>query len=333
MQISNKITNTSIDVAYGTSPGPNDPTTNSLVIDNLALANKLTAYDKSQLSVKTSAGLVQDSAVQFTIAINNAPSLDFNISVTLLSQAATIKKKITTTELLLADTVNPSTANLATQQAISTALETANPTLTAQDLTTFSYNSVNLDTTGSQTPTNVTLTIQKDSVTLTVTLKVAVKATPNQIVNKIVTSNLEIPATSDPSTANPGTISAIKASLAQANPQITDADLSIITFNSVNIPSEDTPVTVEATADNGVTQERINLQVSRVNQAQYIIDKIASTTFIALPVGTNANPTSAATAGLIKQELANKWKLTASDLDAISLTKIASRPRLECHSY
>ena len=323
LQISNKITNTAIDVAYGTNPGPNDPTTNSLVIDNLALANKLTAYDKTQLSVKTSAGLVQDSAVQFTIAIKNAPSLDFNITVTLLSQAATIKKKITTTDVLLASTVNSSTGNNATQQAITTQLQTDNPTLTVQDLTTFSYNTVTLDTTGSQTPTNVTLTISIDAVTLTVTLKVAVKATPNQIVNKIVDPDLEIPATSDPSTDNPGTINAIKASLAQDNPQITDADLSIITFNTVNIPSEDTPVTVEATVDNGMTQEKINLQVSRVNLAQYIIDKIAASTRIDLPVGTNVNPTSAATAALIKQELATKWKLTASDLASISLSKIA----------
>ena len=321
-QIMNKIKTRNIDVPYLT-PRASGPVSNKAVIDSLALANNLKAWDKSQLYVSSYGfNLWEDSPTTVVMHVRGyrKGGNDFRITVTRVNRAKTISDKITATSMILVATVNPSTANSATQQAITAQLQTDNPTLTADDTTFFSYSNVMLDNSGSETPTIVTLTITKEGAVQRVNLSVAMKSSPDQIIAKITDTNLEIASINNQSTSDAGTITSIKNSLKHDNPQLTQADLGNITFNVVNLPLG-TAVTVVATVSKGGTSKTINLQVTRKNLAQYIIDKINTSHKIDIQAHSNVDPANPATAAFIKQGLASGSGLTQADLSYVTISK------------
>ena len=321
-QIMNKITDRNIDVPF-TTPERSGPGANKNIVDSLALANNLKAWDKSQLYFGPYGyTLFEDSPTTVVMYVRGyrKEGNDFRIRVTRVNKAKTIKDKITSTSMILEATVNPSTANSATQQAMTAQLKTDNPTLTAEDTTFFNYSSVMLDNSGSETPTNVTLSIIKEGATERVNLSVAIKSSPDQIIAKITNPNLEIPELNKPTSGDAATIQAIKDNLRHNNPTLTLADLGMITFNVVNLPLN-TAATVVATVTKGGTSKTINLQVTRKNMAQYIIDKINTSHKIDIQAHANIDPANGGTVAFIKQGLASGSGLTNDELANVTISK------------
>ena len=326
VQIKAKISTVSVDVPVGTNTDPTNPATASTIIRTIALANNLKAYDQTQISVASGATLVTNTAQVVVLSIKDDATVPgsetINTNITLVNEVQTISDKITDTNLTVPFNVNASTANTDTQKAITTVLMKDNNTLTVPETRLFAYSTVTLDKTGTSTPTVVVLSITKGAVTVNVNLSVIVETSATQIANKITDVNIEISDSNNLSTGDAGTITAMKNSLRYDNTQLTANDLTKITFETKNLVAN-VPTAVILYVEQAGTIISKTITVNRVNQAQYIIDKISSRN-IDIQSHSNIDPALTATADKIKAGLAKTSPLTSSDLADISISKASA---------
>ncbi len=326
VQIKAKISTVSVDVPVGTNTDPTNPSTASTIIRTIALANNLKAYDQSQISVASGATLVTNTAQVVVLNIKDDAATPggetLNTNITLVNEVQTISDKITDTNLTVPSNVNASTANTDTQKAITSVLMKDNNTLTVPETRLFAYSNVNLDKTGTATPTVVVLSITKGSVTVNVNLNVIVETSAAQIAAKITDTDLEISDSNALNTGDAGTITAMKNSLRYDNSQLTANDVSKIKFEVKNLRAN-IPTAVILYVTQAGTRINKTITVKRVNEAQYIIDKISNRN-IDIQSHSNIDPALTATADKIKAGLAKTSPLTSSDLADISISKASA---------
>ena len=278
-QIKAKISTVSVDVPVGTNTDPTNPATASTIIRAIALANNLKAYDQSQISVASGATLETNTAKVVVLNIKDDATVPgsetLNTNITLVNEVQTIRDKIKNTNLTVPSNVNASTANTDTQKAITSVLMKDNNTLTVPETRLFAYSTVTLDKTGTDTPTVVVLSITKGAVTVNVNLSVIVETSATQIADKITDVNIEISDSNNLSTGDAGTKTAMKNSLRYDNTQLTANDLTKIDFETKNLVAN-VPTAVILYVTQAGTRISKTITVNRLNQAQYIIDKISS---------------------------------------------------------
>ncbi len=328
--IKNKITNVNLTVPAGTNPDTANPATITAMKEALQTANPTLTDDDLSTITFASATLQTGTSVIVPITITvgtvGTATADKDITVTLSQsdqqKADAIKAKITNVNLTVPAGTNPDTTNKDTIVAIKKALQTANPTLTDDDLVTITFVQTTLQVGGSVVVTaTITVGSAKDTVDLNVTLSASDQQKVDAVRDKITDTNLTVPPGTNPDTTNTITIATIEIVLQSANPTLTDSDLSIIQFASATLQAG-TPETVTATITAGKASDTVDLSVtlavSDQQKADAIKGKIAKVN-LTVPAGTNPDTTNPATIAAIKKALqtANPT-LTDDDLATIT---------------
>lgn len=142
--------------------------------------------------------------------------------------------------------------------------------------------------------------------------------TAQEIIDKIVNTNINIPNTVPTLTTSPATISALKAGLQKANPSLTASELATLVFSQTTLSTTaETPVNVTALSGGTVASKEINVKMDAVNPAQEIINKITNKN-VSLPAGTDPNTATPATINALKTALkTNNPNLTPADLASL----------------
>ena len=325
--IKNKITNVNLTVPAGTNPDTANPATITAMKEALQTANPTLTDDDLATITFGSATLQTGTSVivPITITVGTATA-DKEVTVTLSQsdqqKADAIKAKITNVNLTVPAGTNPDTTNKDTIAAVKKALQTANPTLTDDDLVTITFVQTTLQVGGSVVVTaNITVGTAKDTVDLNVTLSASDQQKVDAVRDKITDTNLTVPPGTNPDTTNTITIATIKIVLQSANPTLTDSDLSIIQFASATLQAG-APETVTATITAGKASDTVDLSVtlavSDQQKADAIKGKIAKVN-LTVPAGTNPDTTNPAAIAAIKKALqtANPT-LTDDDLATIT---------------
>ena len=247
--------------------------------------------------------------VPTTITIGTAKDT-VNLSILLApkqaEQAVFIAQKITSKNVVISGDNNPSTINPETTTAIRNALKAVNPRLIDADLAKITFSNATLKpNTSMHVDARVTVGDYTSSVFMNVTLGYSDQQQADAIYAKIPYRDAVIPASSNPSTANPDTVKAIRTALMKANPALTADDASKITFGNstlqagrrinlgatITVGSYKKPIYVNITLD-GTDQQYANGTKAEVTT--YLFD---------LPHGTNPDTTNAGTIAAIKKAL------------------------------
>ena len=269
----------------------------------------LTSADLATMTfAKTTLITDQYVTVATTITIGTAKdtiNLNILLAPNQAEQANFIAQKITNKTVYISGDNNPSTINPATTTAIRNALKAVNPRLIDADLAKITFSNVNLKNAKS-VDARITVGSYTASVNyLNVTLGYTDQQQADAIYAKIPYRDAVIPASSNPSTANPDTIKAIRTALMKANPALTADDASKITFGNstlqagrrinlralITVGSIKKPIYVNITLD-GTDQQYANGTKAEVTT--YLFD---------LPHGTNPDTTNAGTIAAIKKAL------------------------------
>ena len=327
-QIAAKIIIIQVDVPGTSDPSVLNTTTKQAIIDQVALQNNLNAWDASKIDITKAATLQKNQYVKVQLALSDdakptAGSDTLNITVRLANLADTIKDKISVTNLRIASNANVSTSNSTTIANIKSALQTANPDLTNNDLSYISVEAgLTLDKTGSAVTTAVVLTITApDQTSETVNTNIIINPTANQFASELDSISFDVSSDLSASTKDPATQEAIKAAIAkQAN--VSPYKEAMITNIATVTLTPNTAVAVSITVeDDQGTQAQGSITVKRVNSAQVIVDKITKTSFNINPVA-NSSTTNSDTITKLKAGLqAANSNLTNSDLAKISFAK------------
>ena len=238
-----------------------------------------------------------------------------------------VKKKIDyKKEIDLVNKTNTSTTNKDTISAMKTALKTLNPTLNSEDLAMLSFASTTLTV---DKATDVKLTIKFNSASdSSITLKVKIAKSDqdqaNAIKEKIGSKSISVAKGTAVSTTDTDTIKTIKAALKVANNTLTTDDLKTISFSSATLATGvavSVPTTVKVnSATATVSGLTVTLLPTNQDVANAIAAKITQAT-IAVPFGTTATTSTAATVTVIKAALkAANNTLTNDDLKTISFS-------------
>ena len=245
------------------------------------------------------------------------------------AKANAIRDKITNVNLTVEGDIAPGTQNVATVEAIKTALKSENPRLGIEDLAKISFANATLQS-GVSKVVKAIITVGK--ATAEKDLKVTLAKTDQQkadaIKDKITNVDLIVPDTTKPdlTAATPE----IKTALQGQNPALLDDDLKQITsFTGDNLEAGVSKavkaiITVgEATAEKDL---KVTLAKTDQQKADAIIEKIGDAT-LNIPAGTNADTTNDATIIAIKKALQAAYTtLTADDLMKITFASATLRP-------
>ncbi len=371
--IISKITNTDISVPYNTNPDTTNQQTINALNQALWKANSsLTSQDLSTLSY-SKATLVADKAVRVTVTSKYSDAQDPQASI-VLNVALTGKpipesnikpamyninpsmhnitpgqdtpkaviNKIKNKNISVPKGTNPSTTNPATVTALNQALQTANPTLTSQDLTTLSYSSTTLEV---GQAVSVTVTSQSTGApsaqaNLQVTLATQpappqkwtninkAQDTPKAVIAKIKDTNISVPNGTNPSTTNPATVITLCEALQSANPSLNNHDLSTLSYSSATLVVGQAVNVTVISQSTGAPSAQTNLQVTLANKPgptpqgpQAVIDKITNPN-LTLYQGVNPDTHNASTLALLIYVLRqDNPKLTDADMGTLAFAQ------------
>ena len=327
--IIDKIDEPTFNVPTGTNPDTMNIATTKAIKDALKAANPTLTDDDLMKITFTNTNLRPYTPVTVvaTITVGEATAttnLNLTIASTDKQKANYIKDKITNVNLDVPVGTNPNTTNDATINAIKTALQTANNTLTNEDLDTISFSDTTLQA-GTSVAVKATITVgtataEKD---LNVTLAQSDKQQADAIKAKISDVDLTVPAGTPTDTSTQATVDAIKIALANDNASLTTSDLAAINrFTTTTLrPGVATPVIANIEVGNATAQKDLNVTLAQTDQqkADAIKAKISDVDLnIAAGLSTAATDPNTVTA--IKTALqADNPNLTTSDLTAISL--------------
>ncbi len=149
------------------------------------------------------------------------------------------------------------------------------------------------------------------------------KKTAQDVANKITNKNIALPAKTNPDTANPATILALKSALQSANPNLKADDLQDITFSKVILKIDEVPNNVKANIKVGTTEDSVDLNVIiSYTESGVIANKITNKN-ISLPAKTSTNTANSATIDALRKALqkANST-LSNADLQKITFAKV-----------
>ena len=309
--IKGKIAKVNLTVPAGTNPDTTNAGTIAAIKTSLKTANPTLTDDDLNTITFASATLQAGISVivPITITVGTA-TVGKDITVTLLQsdqqKADAIKAKITNVDLVVPAGTNPDTTNAATITAIKKALQTANPALTNDDLTTINFAAATLQVdVGVAVTATITVGTVKDTVDLNVTLTETDQQKADAIKAKITNVDLTVPADTNPDTTNAATITAIKKALQTTNPALTENDLATITFAKATLKT-DLSVEVTATITVGTATATANLNITLYSADQEKADAIKNkitTTDITLPVGTNPSTKTDGTQAAMRKAL------------------------------
>ncbi len=296
-----------------------DPTIKAKALkQGLKTANfKLTQYDLTQISFddlsKLNFNVLAGTSINFKIA-SQKQSVN-KLEVVMLNASGKVAEKISNKDLLLASNTNKSTSNPETIKALIAALKVANPALSFQADSIFSFNSTNLINDGSEKTLPVTCDIKIGTETkASVPLQVAIQATAAQIAAKDIRTNISI--SSDEANLTQVNADKVQNIFNSLNTDTLTAwdltQISIPVSKSTPTPlTQDTPVTIKADIKNGTSAPvQFNLEVTRRSvadadqaTADNIANKIDPNLLVAIKAGSNVAISNADTIKAIKTSL------------------------------
>ncbi len=210
--------------------------------------------------------------------------------------ASDVVAAITDVNLKLPSDTPTSTTDPKTFSAINIALKTANPALS--DLlknplyteANFVYSPTTLQPT---VPTNVALNITLNGTTASKKggLEITLLSGAQSVINKLEnTTDLLVPFNANPDVTNQTTKSYLKTVLANANPALTTADLSMLSFSGDDLTKSDfkkIQVTARDTQDNTTASKMITAQISNTTAAAFVKNVVNKK--ITVPSATDPN--------------------------------------------
>ncbi len=240
------------------------------------------------------------------------------------AKANAIKDKIKNVDLKISGVSKYAADDPNTATMIKTALQTANPTLTKDDLAKITFNKVKLL---KYNAVSVTATIKVGKATVKKDLNVTVEPTDqenaDEIRDKITNVNLTVPADTIPDTSNVATITAIKTALQSENTTLTSEDLAKINFAAVTLKGgESVEVTTTIRIDTATATKDLNVTLAQTDQqkADAIKDKIINAD-LTVPVGTDPNTMNNSTISAIRSNLRlENSSLTTPELEQITFS-------------
>ena len=265
--------------------------------------------------------------VEATITVNKAKAtkeLNVTLAQTDQQKADAIKEKIVNDALIVPPGINPDTTNAATIIAIKTALQEENQTLTKEDLALIIFSDTALKT-GTSVVVTATVTVNEATATkdLNITLAQSDQQKADAIKQKIIVDDITVPIGTNPDTSNTATIEAIKMTLKQANPTLTDDDLMKIEFSTASLrPYTRVAVLATITVGTAKTTKELELAIAETDQqkADRIKNKIVDVN-LDIAVGTDPDTSNTATITAIKTALSGaNSDLTTEDLAIISFS-------------
>ena len=324
--IASKITNTDLNITT-TVGNTKDSTTSAAIIKALGEANPIlknenNGYALTVIYVNHGTALAPASkvSVRLIIDVKYLQPVNLAVDVTWTPDNQGVVDAITTKLVEVPSDTNPDTSRADTQNAMIQAVIKANPPLVASMANRFSFNEPALPILTVNTPQPQLLTIKEDPQTggaQTIRIQVVLAPTSTYLKNNVINDvNLSVPPGTNPSTANPQTISALKKALKDDNPALTDFNLAKISFSNVTL-SIDNMIQVVALVDTGGVSQNITLNVSLLSTNQEIEQKITNRDFDVVGV-TDGRTSNLNTALRLRDALkkANP-RLTDIDLQAV----------------
>ena len=249
---------------------------------------------------------------------NTADPFELTITSTLNSDKATLKvyvqyqaptasdvaAAITNVNLKLPAGTNASTANPDTITALTNVLKQDNPDLNHKlyAQATFAYNDTMLQPAVSM---NVTLTITLNG-TASKTLKIILLSGAQSVINKLEnTTDLLVPFNANPDVTKPTTTGYLKTVLANANPALTTADLSMLSFSGDDLTKsgfKTIQVTAKDTQDSTTASKNIKAQISNTTAAAFVQNVVNKK--ITVPSATDPNASNSDTLQAIRDAAA-----------------------------
>lgn len=245
-----------------------------------------------------------------------------NLNVKLRKLSNEIKHKIKYVNLRIDSSTDPDTSEPATIATIKTTLKTDNSTLTEDDLKKISFAETTL-VFNQQTAVVATVTGTQASDTATITLNILLESLANQIKAKIQHSTLFLPVNTPIATSDPQTTKALKDGLKQLNKDLTDDDLSKISFTNTSLTlGSEVNVTTNITGTQASDTAAITLKVTIIKETATDLLKLIHQTNITVPVGTNPSTVLADTIRVLRTALRSaNPALTTGDLEHFSFNQ------------
>ena len=202
--------------------------------------------------------------------------------------AEKIKNKIINTSLVLTGVSNPDLSDPNTIKAFKQVLQANNKALSNNDLEDITFNKIILQKNITNQVTAYIISNQASGTYRSeVFLQVVLANSNNEIRDKITHTKFMLDSSVNASTKNQATISALKATLQTFNPFLSNQDLAVISFSSVNLTNNFQVVT--ATIGSGSTSASVVLNVAQQLTNQALANKITQDSLGNLPMGTSAN--------------------------------------------
>ncbi len=221
-------------------------------------------------------------------ATTSASVIACNNKTIVYNGAEKIKNKIINTSLVLTGVSNPDLSDPNTIKAFKKVLQANNKALSNNDLEDITFNKIILQKNITNQVTAYIISNQASGTYRSeVFLQVVLVNSNNEIRDKITHTKFMLDSSVNASTKNQATISALKATLQTFNPFLSNQDLAVISFSSVNLTNNFQVVT--ATIGSGSTSASVVLNVAQQLTNQALANKITQDSLGNLPMGTSAN--------------------------------------------